>query len=48
MEVVNSTSVYEGFNVENIKCFNFVNVLLKLTHDDTNPLFKGFKLVQFR
>ena len=44
MEVVQSTGVYEGFTVENIKCLNFVNVLKKLTRDDTNPLFKGFKV----
>ena len=48
MEVVHSTGVYEGFKIVNIKCLNFVNVLKKLTRDDTNPLFKGFKLAQFR
>jgi len=46
MEILNS--VYNEFNVENIKFSHFANVLNKLTRYDTNPLYKGFKIDQFR
>ena len=46
MDILNS--VYNELNVENIKCLHFANVLKKLTHDDTNPLYKGFNIDQFR
>ena len=46
MEILNS--VYNEFNVENIKCSHFANVFKKLTRDDTNPLYKGFKIDQLR
>ena len=46
MEIFNI--VYNEFNVENIKFSHFANVLKKLTSDDPNPLYKGFKIDQFR
>ena len=46
MEIFNS--VYKEFNVENIKFSHFANVLKKFTRDDTNPLYKGFKIDQLR
>ena len=46
MEILNS--VYNEFNVENIKCLHFANVLKELTRDDTDPLYKGFNIDQFR
>jgi len=46
MEIIKE--VYKDFIVENIKCLNFVNTLKQLTRDDTNPLYKGFQLDQFR
>ena len=46
MEILNI--VYNEFNVENIKFSHFANVLKKLTRDDPYPLYKGFKIDQFR
>ena len=48
MDFEHSTGVYEGFSVENIKFSKIADVIKKLTRDDTNPLFKGFKIGQFR
>ena len=45
MEIINSSGVYHGFAVENIKFSKFSDDIKKLTFDDTNPLYKGFKLV---
>ena len=39
--------VYQGFKLENVKCLHFANVLIRLTCDDTNPLYKGFNLDRF-
>ena len=48
MEIINNTGVYDGFTVENIKFSKFSDVIKKLTFNDTNPLYKGFELEQFR
>ena len=47
MEIINSTGVYNGFMVENIKFPKFSDVIKKLTFDETNPLYKGFEVEQF-
>ena len=38
MEIINSTGVYNGYTVENIKFTTFSNVIKKLTYQDTNQL----------
>jgi len=48
MEIINSTGVYNGFTVENIKFSKFADIISLLTRDDTYPLYKGFKPEQFR
>ena len=47
MEVVHSTGVYEGFSVANVKFSKIAGIIKKWTRDDTNPLFKGFKVGKF-
>ena len=39
--------VYQEFNLENVKCLHFANILKKLTREDTNPLYKGYNIDQF-
>ena len=48
MEIINSTGVYNGFTVENIKFSKFADIISLLTRDDTYPSYKGFKPEQFR
>ena len=39
--------VNQEFQLENVRCLHFANLLKKLTRDDTDPLNKGFNLDQF-
>ena len=41
-------SVYNGFNVENIKFSNIKDVIKRITRVDTFPLYKGFDSKQLR